>query len=148
MFCHNCGSTLEDGVKFCPNCGAPIVEPEIVEAPVIERSAEPVSDNGFSKSLTAMIFSIIGAIFSTNPYTSLFGIIFSAIAKGILNKFVNAGYQIGPAGLAKKAKASGIFAKVAKIVSTVGLILSIVMFVILIIFIVLFIFAGIANAKH
>ena len=88
------------------------------------------------KALTLMIFSIVGVAFGTNPYTSLLGIIFSAIARGMVRKFREAGYQIGPAGLAKKAKVSGIFAKVGSIVSIVGLILSIVMFVILIIIIV------------
>ena len=85
--------------------------------------------------LTLMIFSIVGVAFGTNPYTSLLGIIFSAIARGMVRRFREAGYQIGPAGLAKKAKVSGIFAKVGSIVSIVGLILSIVMFVILIIII-------------
>ena len=24
MFCTNCGNQLEDGAKFCPNCGAKV----------------------------------------------------------------------------------------------------------------------------
>jgi len=24
MFCENCGTQMEDGAKFCPNCGAPV----------------------------------------------------------------------------------------------------------------------------
>ena len=50
MFCQNCGTQLEEGVKFCPECGAPvetaeplrsepIVEEPVVEEPVVE---EPV----------------------------------------------------------------------------------------------------------
>ena len=142
MFCQNCGSELNNTDKFCPNCGAPVeVREAVFEEPVTKivpepaAPEEPVSDNGFSKALTLMIFSIVGVAFGTNPYTSLLGIIFSAIARGMVRRFREAGYQIGPAGLAKKAKVSGIFAKVGSIVSIVGLILSIVMFVILIIII-------------
>ena len=25
MFCHNCGTALDDGAKFCPNCGTPVL---------------------------------------------------------------------------------------------------------------------------
>ena len=26
MFCSNCGAKLEDGVKFCPECGKPLLK--------------------------------------------------------------------------------------------------------------------------
>ena len=28
-FCHNCGATLAPGETYCPNCGAPYVEPSV-----------------------------------------------------------------------------------------------------------------------
>lgn len=41
MFCHNCGTALDEGVKFCPNCGAPIaMEGPIPEAPAYEKPVE------------------------------------------------------------------------------------------------------------
>ena len=81
MFCQNCGSELNNTDKFCPNCGAPVeVREAVVEEPVTEivpepaAPEEPVSDNGFSKALTLMIFSIVGVAFGTNPYTLRFSV--------------------------------------------------------------------------
>ena len=37
MFCQNCGTFLENGTKFCPNCGAPVAAPEIVREPVVPQ---------------------------------------------------------------------------------------------------------------
>ncbi len=31
MFCGNCGTQVEDGVKFCPNCGAPLTNNEDIK---------------------------------------------------------------------------------------------------------------------
>ena len=42
MFCHNCGTALDDGVKFCPNCGALIAAPE-AEEPIAPTVEEPVA---------------------------------------------------------------------------------------------------------
>ncbi len=158
MYCLKCGTLLNDSDKFCPNCGATVVAPEstasLVPVPPVEKSgeepvvenAESAFDNGFSKALTLMIFAIVGAAFGSYPYTALIGVVFSAIARGMLRRFRDAGYQIGPAGLARKAKVSGIFAKVGSIVSLVGLIVSIVMFVVLICIVVGFVIAAIHSS--
>ncbi len=142
MYCLKCGTLLNDSDKFCPNCGATVVAPEstasLVPVPPAEKSGEepvvenaaPAFDNGFSKALTLMIFALVGATFGSYPYTALIGVVFSAIARGMVGSFRNAGYQIGPQGLHRKARVSGIFAKVGNIVSIVGLIVSIVMFIV------------------
>ncbi len=139
MYCLKCGTLLNDSDKFCPNCGATVVAPEstasLVPVPPAEKSGEepvvenaaPAFDNGFSKALTLMIFAIVGATFGSYPYTALIGVVFSAIARGMVGRFRSAGYQIGPQGLHRKARVSGIFSKVGNIVSIVGLIVSIVM---------------------
>ncbi len=31
MFCGNCGTQVEDGAKFCPNCGAPLVNDQDIK---------------------------------------------------------------------------------------------------------------------
>ena len=139
MYCMQCGTLISDSDKFCPNCGATVVAPEqeasLVPVPPVEKSGEepvvenaaPAFDNGFSKALTLMIFALVGATFGSYPYTALIGVVFSAIARGMVGRFRSAGYQIGPQGLHRKAGVSGIFAKVGNIVSIVGLIVSIVM---------------------
>lgn len=142
MYCMQCGTLISDSDKFCPNCGATVVTPEqeasLVPVPPVEKSGEepvvenaaPAFDNGFSKALTLMIFALVGATFGSYPYTALIGVVFSAIARGMVGRFRSAGYQIGPQGLHRKARVSGIFAKVGNIVSIVGLIVSIVMFIV------------------
>lgn len=123
MFCPYCGAQLEDGTKFCPTCGkalaqeaapveaAPVapVAPEVPVAPVVAPVDEAKKT---ADARSAMILAIIGVALSE---TAIGGIILSSIAK----KKVKA-YQ------AEYGEINGM-AKVAKILSTVGLILSIVM---------------------
>ena len=160
MFCQNCGSALEDGVKFCPNCGEPVAVPEVdtpeeaaaeivaeepvVEAPVYQAPAAPVYQapvveptvdpelNGMSKSI--LIFGIIGLAFSCSFYLSLLGIIFSAIGKGKVKAVLAAGGQ-----LTGKAKVGNILAKV-------GLILGIVLTVFFVIWLIVVIAAAVRGA--
>ena len=157
MSCQNCGSALEDGAKFCPNCGEPVAVPEVdtpeeaaaeivaeepvVEAPVYQAPAAPVYQapvveptvdpalNGMSKSI--LIFGIIGLAFSCSFYLSLLGIIFSAIGKGKVKAFLAAGGQ-----LTGKAKVGNILAKV-------GLILGIVLTVFFVIWLIVVIAAAV-----
>lgn len=162
MFCHNCGNALEDGAKFCPNCGTPVAVPEVkqepvaaepvVEDPVVEESqpeyvapAAPVyqqpvvepavnpETEGMRKSI--LIFGIIGLAFSCSFYLSLLGIIFSAIGKGKVKKYLAAGGQ-----LSGKAKVGNILAKV-------GLILGIVLTVCFVIWLIVIIAAALANSN-
>ena len=72
---------------------------------------------------------------------------FSAIARGMVGRFRSAGYQIGPQGLHRKARVSGIFAKVGNIVSIVGLIVSIVMFIVSLCLFIAFLVAAVSK-KH
>ena len=159
MYCMQCGTLISDSDKFCPNCGATVVAPEqeasLVPVPPVEKSGEepvvenaaPAFDNGFSKALTLMIFALVGATFGSYPYTALIGVVFSAIARGMVGRFRSAGYQIGPQGLHRKAKVSGIFAKVGNIVSIVGLIVSIVMFIVSLCIFTAFLIAAVSK-KH
>lgn len=145
MFCQNCGAELKDGAKFCSECGAKVEAPVQVPAPhetPKETPAEPENDNGFSLALTSNILSQLGLTFAWFPYTALIGLVLSIIARVQIKKFRNAGYQIGGEGLARKAKVSGIFAKIADILSIVGLIVSIVCLAIVIVIIVIMCVVG------
>lgn len=165
MFCHNCGNALEDGAKFCPNCGTPVAVPEVhtpeepaaekiaetvceepaVEAPVYEAPAAPVYQAPVAEpavdptlngmSKSILIFGIIGLAFSCSFYLSLLGIIFSAIGKGKVKAFLAAGGQ-----LTGKAKVGNILAKV-------GLILGIVLTVFFVIWLIVIIVAAISNGS-
>ena len=148
MFCQNCGTFLEEGSKFCPNCGTPVAAPQPVREtvepiqptveetvaatqPLYEQPAEPVYQEPVYQapvvkesaavsalSTPILIFGILGLSFACVPYINFLGIIFSAIAKGKVKKY-----------LAEGGVLSGK-AKIGSILATVGLILGIIFTVI------------------
>ena len=160
MFCHNCGTSLDEGVKFCPNCGAPVAmegsipeapayeepayEQPVYEEPVYEQPAAPVyeqpvyrepvvNEEAEALSTPILVFGILGLAFACVPYINFLGIIFSAIAKGKVRQFLNAGGV-----LTGKAR-------VGKILATVGLIVGIVFTAIFAIVIFMAIINAISN---
>ena len=126
-YCNNCGNELKDGAKFCEHCGAPV---DVAKEPVSEYAEQTVEyyteapvvntpeQDAMAKS--AMIMSIVGLALSE---LGIPGIIISAIAKGKVKKATAAG-------------ATGGKLKVARILSTIGIILSIVMTIFWIFYIV------------
>ena len=47
VFCSNCGNKIEDGVKFCPECGTPVMqqavgtsEPAPAAPPIAEEAVQ------------------------------------------------------------------------------------------------------------
>ena len=149
MFCQNCGTLLPEGVKFCPECGAPVEitepvrdmptveEPVVAAAPIYEQPVyetpvqQPIvqsSPEAQALSTPILIFGILGLSFACIPYVNFLGIIFSAIAKKKVKQFLGLGGVL-----------SGK-AKVGSILATVGLIIGIIFTVIFAIIITVAIF--------
>lgn len=43
MFCTQCGTKIEEGYRFCPGCGAPVVQGAPADArPEVERIADEI----------------------------------------------------------------------------------------------------------
>lgn len=41
MFCKNCGTQLQDGAAFCPNCGAPVASEGTQNAETQQAQPQP-----------------------------------------------------------------------------------------------------------
>jgi hypothetical protein len=100
MFCGSCGSAVNDGLSFCPNCGAPVIaegaqpvpqpgpqpvvqnfQANTVQQPIVLSQAQEVRENGFAiagffVSLVAMVFMNLKPINIIMPLT---GLVFSII---------------------------------------------------------------------
>lgn len=148
MFCQNCGSMLEEGVKFCPNCGASIAQPEPVRETAVNEPVQPtfetpvyeqpvVKSNPAADALSTpiLIFGILGIAFASSFYLSILGIIFSGIAKSKVRQF-----------LAEGGVLSGK-AKVGSILARIGMILGIVLTVLFVIWLIAVIVAAIAGSN-
>jgi len=155
MFCKNCGIQLPDDASFCPACGAsvkaeepavfetvpqaePVVEPvatpaaEPVAAPVVEAQPQPQAQPA-ENTTVLMVLAIIGLALGVSFWPAVGGIVVSAIAKNKIEAFVSAGGQ-----LTGKAK-------VANILSKIGLPVSIAMSVLLTIYIIVIAVSGAAE---
>ena len=97
MFCGKCGSSVKDGLSFCPNCGAPVNEvPEqqsisqtvgldsqtpVVQQPIVLTHSAEIKENGFAiAGLIISLFSLISISFNyVNILVPLTALIFSII---------------------------------------------------------------------
>lgn len=60
MFCGNCGTNVQDGTEFCPNCGNALGGGQASEAPAEQTYTAPVAADG-SKKMDKKQMTIIGA---------------------------------------------------------------------------------------
>lgn len=126
MYCPQCGSLLEEGAKFCQNCGAKmesaeqsVSEPVQADTPVAEQpqranDASAIKDSFEAQDLASstLTMGILSLVFCE---IGLLGLIFAIIGKSKAKKYA-----------ALTGKLSGK-ANVGKILSTVGLVISIIM---------------------
>ncbi len=110
MKCSNCGRTLTNKYKFCPDCGASVVEektPDVTQVvnEIVEEnkgtSTKPTRTlQGFS--LAGFILSIVSAV-CVNGFVSTvcatLGLIFSAISLAKFKPDINKGKGFSIAGL-------------------------------------------------
>ena len=73
MYCRNCGTKLDDDMKFCPECGAPVVrengkaetdfysetQPAADPNPQPKTGCEPVRETPKDTSTASMVFGLI-----------------------------------------------------------------------------------------
>lgn len=123
MFCEKCGAPLNEGERFCQNCGA------VQNAVVSDQPAAQPAVQQRAKSL--MILSIVALALAE---LGLPGLIVAIVARKKLKQFVKDGGQL--VGMAK----------VANILSRIALILGIVMTVVWAIDIVVIAIASAAGA--
>lgn len=88
MYCKHCGSSIDDGAKFCQHCGGEQYiadEPKVIEEPAVEAEA----DEEKKSAMAAYVFKwgLMGAIFSHTLILSFLGIIFSSKAKKAANDY-------------------------------------------------------------
>ena len=167
MFCHNCGNVLDDGAKFCPNCGTPIIalgeeileetvtEPveeatsvyEEPEAPVYEQPAAPVYEQPVYAAPTVENAETNGL----GKACLIFGIIGLAFSCSFYLSLLGIIFSAVGRGKVKAFLAAGGQltgkAKVGSILSKVGLILGIVLFVFFVIWLIVVIAAA-ANGAY
>lgn len=62
MVCNNCGKEIQNGTKFCTNCGTK-VEEKAVE-PVVTETAKPASQGSSALGIASMVLGIVSIILS------------------------------------------------------------------------------------
>lgn len=141
MFCNQCGGEVPAGVGFCPNCGAPVEQPQQPQyqepqyqqpqyqqpdpyqqpQPVYGQPVAPVGDpqeRELAKSI--LVFGILAIAFACSYYVGFMGIVFGAICSGKVKQYA-AMYP-----LTGKAKVGSILGKVGFILGIVFTVLSVI----------------------
>ncbi|MBR0437486.1 MAG: zinc-ribbon domain-containing protein [Clostridia bacterium] len=174
MFCQNCGTYLEDGVKFCPSCGTPVAVPAAVKEtvaaqepvqpveepaaqPVYEQPAQPVYQQPVYQQPEAPVYQ--EPVVKSNPAAEalstpilIFGILGIAFACIPYINFMGIIFSAIANGKVKAFLAEGgVLAGKAKVGSTlakVGMILGIIFTIIFAIVIIGLIIAAFSNSGY
>ena len=119
MFCSHCGSEIENGARFCQNCGASAdatqneekmsYEPIDLTDTLAEKAKDEAAGSALGTGIAAIIFGLIATCLN------FIGIILGAIGIGKANAIEAQFGELPPK------------ARVGKILSTVGLISGILM---------------------
>ena len=143
MFCNQCGGEVPNGVGYCPNCGAPVEQPQYqqpdpqyqqpqysqpdpyqqpqYQQPVYAQPMAPVGDpQERSLATSNLVFGILALAFNCFYYTSFLSIIFGAISMSKSKQYASMYPLTG------KAKLGSIFGKIGFII---GIVLTILVFI-------------------
>ena len=132
MYCASCGKEMNDGERFCSNCGAAVAAPvEVVPAEVVVAPAKPRIDTN-----PILVHGILALAFASTPFISWLGIIFGVITKKKLRNYLNQGYELTGKPL------------VGKILGKIGLILGIALSVFWVLYFAYFVFLGVLLSTY
>lgn len=109
MFCEKCGTPINEGEAFCPNCGAPVAAAKPAETAPVNPALNPT---------TVMVWGIVALALCEVPIA---GIILAIIARKKVKAYLAAGGQT-----CTQSKLGSIFSKIALPISIVMLVLWIV----------------------
>ncbi len=73
MFCFNCGNSLNEGSKFCPNCGMKVKEDKVI---VQSQTEQYVTTNRSGLATASLVLGIIDVVFVV--FSCLLTVSFSA----------------------------------------------------------------------
>ena len=129
MFCSHCGSEIENGARFCQNCGASAdatkneekmsYEPIDLTDTIAEKAKDEAAGSALGTGIAAIIFGLIVS------FLNFIGIILGAVGIGKANAVEAQFGELPPK------------ARVGKILSTVGLISGILMTIVWFLYIVI-----------
>ena len=86
MYCENCGASIDEFAKACPQCGHPVSGSG--------QTIVSASDASVKDSNPPLIWGILGMAFACTFFASVLGIIFSIIGLKKANAY-NATYGFG-----------------------------------------------------
>lgn len=122
MNCKYCGKALAKSHKFCPNCGASVLDEE--KAEVVEQEVNEKVKNKKTQGFTiaGFVLSLVG-ICNLSILCSILGLIFSSIARAHFNPEIHKKRGLATAGLAISivALSLGIITLFAEVMETITL---------------------------
>ena len=143
-FCGNCGTQLDDGVQFCPNCGAPIgannadagANPEQQTQPIQPPIQQQTYDNnqynnvnageeqGKKQAIVSFVLGIVGVVLLFFGVSSIVSFILGIIGLVFANKSKALGHSSG-------------FRTAGFVLSLISIIIGIIVFIVAIVAIVI-----------